>query len=54
MLDIVSNTANILTLDADVTSLGLTGNEAIVVATFYLPDGSFVSYFFGAAVTPNG
>lgn len=77
MLDIVSNTANILTLDADVTFLGLTGNEMIVVrphvtlksclaaaeaslrafsdsATYYLPDGSFVSYFFGAGATPNG
>jgi hypothetical protein len=77
VLDIVSNTANVLTLDADITALGLTGNEKIVVrphvtlksclaaaeaslspfsdsATLYLPDGSFVTYFFGAGATPNG
>lgn len=31
VLDIVSNTTNVLTLDADVTPLGLTGTETIVV-----------------------
>jgi hypothetical protein len=77
VLDIVSNTANVLTLDADISALALTGNETIEVrphvtlksclaaaeaslgafsdsATFYLPDGSFVSYIFGAGATSNG
>jgi hypothetical protein len=76
-VDIVSNTTDTLTLDADVSALGLVGTESIVVrphvtlksslaaaeaslvgfndlATFYLPNGTNVSYVFGAGATPNG